>query len=69
MANSINDIPNRSLKDVSYDELKTAVVKMVKELGISGSGAGYSLYLAVFREKAKVSPDDPITKQNFQDLE
>jgi hypothetical protein len=69
MASGIDDVPYRSLKDVSYDELKAAVIKMVKELGISGSGAGYSLYLAVFREKAKVSPDDPITKQNLQNLE
>ena len=54
--------PPRSLKDVSIDELKAAVAKMSEELGISGSGADYSLYQAIFREKKKVSPDDPASK-------
>lgn len=54
--------PHRSLKDVSYQELKDAVAKMSTELGIHGSGNGYSLYQAVFQEKKKVSPNDPETK-------
>ncbi len=57
-------LPYRSLKDVSYDELKKAVIKMAADLGIAGSGNGYSLYTAIFREKAKVSPDEPIDKSD-----
>lgn len=53
------NVPTRSLKDVSYDELRSAVAEMATKLGISGSGDGYSLYIAVFHEKKKVSPEDP----------
>ncbi|MHC1739713.1 MAG: hypothetical protein AB9897_01235 [Anaerolineaceae bacterium] len=55
-------VPTRSLKDVSYDELREAVAEMATKLGISGSGNGYSLYIAVFKEKKKVSPNDPTSK-------
>lgn len=48
-------LPWRSLHDVSYEELKQAVIKMCAELGIHGSGNGYSLYNAVFAEKSKVT--------------
>lgn len=56
----------RHLKDVSYDELQKAMVDMCKKLGISGSYEGtflphYNLYKVVREEKAKVSPDDPMT--------
>lgn len=54
--------PYRSLRDVSYQELKDAVAKMANELGIHGSGGDYSLYNAVARERARISPDDPDTK-------
>lgn len=52
-------VPTRSLSDVSYDELRSAVAEMADKLEIAGSGNGYSLYIAVFKEKKKVSPDDP----------
>jgi hypothetical protein len=51
-------LPWRSLHDVSYEELKQAVTKMCAELGIHGSGNGYSLYNAVFAEKRKVTSDE-----------
>jgi hypothetical protein len=50
-----SQIPYRSLKDVSDDELQKAVEKMVLDLGISGSGHEYSLYNAVLKEKEKAA--------------
>ena len=58
----MSKIPYRSLKDVSYQELKAAVVKMCGELGIPGSQGNYSLYNAVFRKRARITPDDSDTK-------
>jgi hypothetical protein len=62
---SSNKPPYRSLKDVSYDELKAAVVKMAEDLGIAGSGSGYSLYEAVFKEKEKVAEAIAREKKEF----
>jgi len=45
--------PTRRFVDVTKDELMQAVIKMVNDLGISGSSTGYSLYTAVFAEHDK----------------
>lgn len=50
--------PWRSLRDVSDEDLIKAVAKMSEELGIHGSGNGYSLYDAVRHEKEKLIPQE-----------
>jgi len=56
--------PRRFIVDVPDKELKEAVIDMCNRLHIAGSGAGYSLYIAVQHEKDKaIELDKMIEKE------